>query len=69
VKKLEDVRPATWLDYGSTCDWGHCDAETYALRWAEDVLGGTWLPVCQRHAAHGDVLVTYLGDLPELDPS
>jgi hypothetical protein len=32
---------------GSECDWGGCNDESIALRWAPDVAG--YLPVCARH--------------------
>lgn len=41
-----------------TCDWGDCDRETVAWRWAGQQLGQSplgWLPVCAVHAKHGKV--------------
>lgn len=30
-----------------SCDWGNCDEDAVATRWADDV--GEWLSVCERH--------------------
>jgi hypothetical protein len=34
-------------DSGGSCDWGYCDTESVAERFASDL--GKWLPVCAKH--------------------
>lgn len=33
-----------------SCDWGDCNADAVAVRWAVDL--GEWLSVCEDHTLH-----------------
>lgn len=50
----------TLANWSQTCDWGHCNGQSYAVRWADDL--GLWLPVCRKHRARDVVSFEDLDD-------
>jgi hypothetical protein len=51
----------TLANWTQTCDWGHCNGQSYAVRWADDL--GLWLAVCRRHRARDVVLFDALDEM------